>query len=79
MKFIKKNFKIILAFFLGIILAGGVSIYAAIQYNASDVRQVKEGFIKTEQKLLQIICMEVQMEILDLGLVYGLLIVKQEM
>ena len=43
MKFIKKNFKIILAFFLGIILAGGVSIYAAIQYNASDVRYVKEG------------------------------------
>lgn len=37
MKFIKNNFKIIIAFILTIILTSSVSIYAAVKYNSNEV------------------------------------------
>lgn len=41
MKYIKKNFKVIIAFILGAILASGVTVYAVI--NAGSINYTKEG------------------------------------
>ena len=42
MKFIKKNFKIIIAFVMGIVLASGACIYAAYKYNSTEVVYKKQ-------------------------------------
>ena len=43
MKFIKKNFKIIIAFVMGIVLTGSVVIFASVSYTADQVRYEKNG------------------------------------
>ena len=43
MYFIKKNFKIIMAFIMGIILTGSVVIFASVSYTADQVRYEKNG------------------------------------